>query len=65
MMDESRANSRATSVLDPDNIFINNDADFSDNAVSTPRVQLQDDDLKRLTKYFEDSRKELQKVRYI
>jgi hypothetical protein len=59
-MDSSRATSR-TSILDPDNISISND-DRYDTILDEERIKKEDDELKRLSKYFEQSREELQKV---
>lgn len=62
-MDASRATSRATSrtsILDPDNISIGND-DRYDTILDEERIKKEDDELKRLSKYFEQSREELQK----
>ena len=59
-MDSSRATSR-TSILDPDNISIRDD-DRYDHILEEERIRKEDDELKRLSKYFEQSREELQKV---
>ena len=58
-MDSSRATSRA-SILDPDNISFSNDDHYENN--EQERIKKEDDELKRLSKYFEQSREELQKV---
>ena len=60
-MESSRSISSRASILDPDNIsFSNNDEYGTEFNRISPK--LEDEELKRLSKYFEQSREELQKV---